>query len=165
MHVCDISFNISLCTYYIFLFIVKPSRLKVCNIFHTVCKCAIFAPKVCCICPKCAVFALWCLTMQTVKTQEFNYKSVDIKIQFFSMGSRSRLAVLLRCWTWTEALVVASSWTNERLRAQAVESESTRDRYPSLTYLYSSLGLVSSGVFQKECCWRFFCTKDSIESH
>ena len=51
-------------------------------------KCAVFAPKVCCIWPsvlylsqKCVVFDLWCLAIQTVKTQ--NYKSVDIKIHFF----------------------------------------------------------------------------------
>ena len=104
--------------------------------------------------------------MQTVKTQKFNYKSVDIKIQFFSHhgARRSRLAVLLRCWTWTEALVVTSSWINEWLRAQAVESESTRDRYLSLTYLYSSLGLVSSGVFQKSAAGGSFARKTALKA-
>ena len=89
-------------------------------------KCAVFATSMLSLPQKCTVFALWCLTMQTVKTQNIIITNPWLLKFNFSMGLRSvelRLAALLCCWTWTEKLVVASSWTNERLRAQAVESD------------------------------------------
>ena len=121
--------------------------------------------------------------MQTVHTQ--NYKSVDIKFNFFCMGSQSMdpmLAALLQCWTWTEALIIFSSlagWMSDselkplkaisiaRTATPFTSSESTRDRDPSLTYNYlyktiGSLGLVNNGIFQKENCRRLFCTTQTV---
>ena len=91
-----------------------------------------YCMQVCCICP-----LMFDYTNSQNLAQTTNLWI--LKFKFFSMGSRSvepRLATLLRCWTWTEALVVATS------------RESTRDCY--LYKTTGSLGLVSSGVLKKK---------------
>ena len=124
-------------------------------------------PQVCYICP---------LMLDRANSQNTNLWI--FKFNYFWRGLTiigSDVAALLRCWTCTESLVVIGSWTSKRLssncwkwfrsherpRPLLAVSQQEIETYHFNTHLYKttiSLGLVSSGIFQKECCQRFFCT-------